>query len=170
MFQWFHSPPNSDQDYRIFNMRTDVNACDCLRRCTDTIRECALKVDSWRKIPCCTRKLNLRWRRAGPMLYQRSYISIPPNCINAASSFICLFICCRRPFLTLIDTSYSPFHLTTWRRSAINTFFFMFTWTQNLPRMWACHVCLWRITEGAEDCWWVWTPEKLTQFSTDQFG
>ena len=24
-----HNPPNSDMDYRIFNARTDVNACDC---------------------------------------------------------------------------------------------------------------------------------------------
>ena len=35
--------------YRIFKVRTDVNACNCTRRCTDTIRESALKVDSWRK-------------------------------------------------------------------------------------------------------------------------
>ena len=40
----------------------------------DTITESALKVDSGEKIPCRTGKLNLpRWR-AGPMLYQLSYI------------------------------------------------------------------------------------------------
>ena len=27
-------------DYRIFNMCTDVNACDCTWGCTDTVREC----------------------------------------------------------------------------------------------------------------------------------
>ena len=37
-----------------FNVRTDVNACDCARGCTDTVRESALKVDSGRKIPCYT--------------------------------------------------------------------------------------------------------------------
>ena len=36
VFQCFHNPPNSDMNYRIFNVRTDVNACDCKRGCTDT--------------------------------------------------------------------------------------------------------------------------------------
>ena len=29
-----HNPPNSDMDYRISIVRTDVNACDCTRGCT----------------------------------------------------------------------------------------------------------------------------------------
>ena len=53
------NPPNSDMDYRIFNMHTDVNACDRTPGCRDTKRECALKVDSGRKVPCHTRELNL---------------------------------------------------------------------------------------------------------------
>ena len=61
-------------DYRIFNVRTDVNACDCTRGCTDTVRESALKVDSGRKIPCRSRESNLRRRRDGPMLYRLSFI------------------------------------------------------------------------------------------------
>ena len=36
-------------DYRIFNVGTDVSACDCTRGYTDTVRESALKVDSRRK-------------------------------------------------------------------------------------------------------------------------
>ena len=32
-------------DYGIFNVHTDVNACDCIRGCTGTLRESALKVD-----------------------------------------------------------------------------------------------------------------------------
>ena len=39
----------ADMDYRILNERTDVNACDCTRGCTDTVRESALKVDFGRK-------------------------------------------------------------------------------------------------------------------------
>ena len=35
-------------DYRLFNMGTDVNACDCTPGCMDTIRESALKID-WEK-------------------------------------------------------------------------------------------------------------------------
>ena len=58
----------------IFNLRTDVNACDCTRGCTDTVRESALKVDFGRKIPSRTGESNLRQQRAGPMLYQLSYI------------------------------------------------------------------------------------------------
>ena len=67
-------PPNSDMNYGIFNVRTDGNACDCTRGCTDTVRESALKVDSGRKIFCRTGESNLRRQRAGPMLYQLSYL------------------------------------------------------------------------------------------------
>ena len=35
-------------DYRIFNVRTTGNACDCTRGCTDTARESALKTESWK--------------------------------------------------------------------------------------------------------------------------
>ena len=38
------------------------------------VRESALKVDSGGKIPCRTGESNLRQRRAGPTLYQLSYI------------------------------------------------------------------------------------------------
>ena len=74
VFKCFHNPSNSDMDSRIFNARTDVNACDCALGCTDTVRESALQVDSGRKISCRTGKLNLRRRRTGPMFYQLSYI------------------------------------------------------------------------------------------------
>ena len=74
VFQWFHNSPNSDMDYRIFNVRTGVNACDCTRWCTNTVRESALKVDFGRKVPCRTEESNLRQQRASPTLYQLSYI------------------------------------------------------------------------------------------------
>ena len=48
VFQCFRNLPNSDMDYRIFNVRnvrTAVNVFDCTRGCTDTVRESALKVD-----------------------------------------------------------------------------------------------------------------------------
>ena len=64
VFHCFHNPPNSDMDYGIFNVRADVDACDCIRGCTDTVRESALKVDSGRKIPCRTEQSKLRLRRA----------------------------------------------------------------------------------------------------------
>ena len=61
-------------DYGIFNVRTDVNACNCTRGCMATVRESALKVD-WEKnpLPCRTVDSNQRWQRAGPVLYQLSY-------------------------------------------------------------------------------------------------
>ena len=61
----------------IFNVLTDVNACDCTRGCTDTLRESALKVESRKNISRRTGESNLRQRRVGPMLYQLSYIPIP---------------------------------------------------------------------------------------------
>ena len=74
VFYRFHNPPNSDMYHKISNVRTDVNACSCTRGCTDTVRESALKTDSGKKIPSCTGDSNLRQQRAGPMLYQLSYI------------------------------------------------------------------------------------------------
>ena len=60
VFYSFHNPPNSGMDYGIFNVRTDVNACDCTRGCKDTIEESALKVDFGTKIPCRTGESDLR--------------------------------------------------------------------------------------------------------------
>ena len=77
VFWCLHNPPNSDMNYRIFNVHIDVNACDCTRGCTDTVRESALKADYGRKIPCRTGESNLRQRRTGPMLYQLSCIPTP---------------------------------------------------------------------------------------------
>ena len=84
VFWCFCNPPNSDTDYGIFNVRTDVNASDCTRGCTDTVRESALKVDSGRKIPCRPWESNLRRRHAGPILYQLGHIptfSLSPDII-----------------------------------------------------------------------------------------
>ena len=75
-----HNPLTSDMDYMIFIMHTDVNACDCARGCSDTVREPALRADSGRKIPCRNGESNLRQRRAGPKLNQLSYIpTLHPN-------------------------------------------------------------------------------------------
>ena len=75
VFVCFHKPPNFDRDYRIFNAHTDVDACDYTRASLDTVRECALKVDSRRKILRRNGKSNLRQRRDGPTLYQLSLTS-----------------------------------------------------------------------------------------------
>ena len=56
-------------DYTIFNMLTNVNACDYTRGCT----EFALKVDSGRKVPCRTGESNLHQWQTGLMV-QLSYI------------------------------------------------------------------------------------------------
>ena len=65
-----HNPPNSDMDFRIFNVRTDVNAWDCIRYVRTHVIESALKVDCGRKIPCRTGESNPRKRRDSPVLYQ----------------------------------------------------------------------------------------------------
>ena len=78
VFTCFHNPPNPDMDYEIFNVPTDVNACDCTQACRNTVRGFALKADSGKnKIPFRTEASNLRQRRAGPTLYQLSYILAP---------------------------------------------------------------------------------------------
>ena len=60
-------------DYRIFNVRTDVNACDCTRGWTNTVRESA---KTKTKFPCRTGESNLRQRRDGQTVYQLSYVPI----------------------------------------------------------------------------------------------
>ena len=77
VFMCFHYPPNSGMDCRSFNMRTNVNACDCEHKCIDTTRESALKVDCRRKIPGHTGESNLHQQCAGLMLYQLRDIPIP---------------------------------------------------------------------------------------------
>ena len=80
--------------FGIFNMLTDVDACDCTRGCTDTLRESTLEVDSGRKIPCCTRDLNLgqycTWLFSQRMLYQLSY-----PCPNILLVICQSWLCCR---------------------------------------------------------------------------
>ena len=76
-------------DYRVFIVRTHVNACDCTRECTDTVRESALKVVSGRKIPCRTGKSNLPQRRASPTLYQLSYIPAPAVVLGSKVQSFC---------------------------------------------------------------------------------
>ena len=64
-----------------------VNACNCTWGCKDTVRESALTVDSGRKIPSRTGKLNLRLRHAGLTLYQLSYILIPMFKVNLSGQW-----------------------------------------------------------------------------------
>ena len=45
VFYCLHNPPNSDMDYRIFNVHTDVNACDYTLGCTDTHKRVC--TESW---------------------------------------------------------------------------------------------------------------------------
>ena len=68
VFEYFHNSPNSDTDYGIFNVHTDVNACDCTRRCTDTVRESAPKLDSGDKDPVLHRRIEPASAACRPML------------------------------------------------------------------------------------------------------
>ena len=49
MFKCFHNPPNSDMDYRIFNVCTDANVCDCTRGCTGTRKRVCTESWLWEK-------------------------------------------------------------------------------------------------------------------------
>ena len=40
----FHNPPNSDMDYWIFKVRTNVNACDCTLGCTGTSKRVCIEI------------------------------------------------------------------------------------------------------------------------------
>ena len=62
-------------DHRIFNVGTDVNACDCIRGCANTVTESAMKDDSRRKKTLNrTEEWNLHERCAGPTPNQLGYI------------------------------------------------------------------------------------------------
>ena len=84
-----------DMDHGIFNVRTDVNACDCPRWGTDTVRESAPReLTLGEKSPCRAKESNLRRRRAGPMLYQLSYIPKPASMKprNARAEYITVLV------------------------------------------------------------------------------
>ena len=51
VFQCFHNPPNSNMDYRIFNVRTGVNTYDCTQGCTDTRKRVCTESWLWKKNP-----------------------------------------------------------------------------------------------------------------------
>ena len=51
VFSCFHNPLNSDMDYRIFNVRTDVNTCDCAGGCMDTRKRVCTESWLWEKNP-----------------------------------------------------------------------------------------------------------------------
>ena len=69
----FRNPPNSDMDYRIFNVSTDVNACNCTRRCTDTRKRVCTESWLWEENPLLHRGIepaSAAWRSdALPMSY-----------------------------------------------------------------------------------------------------
>ena len=74
-------------DYGVFNVRTDVNACDCAGGCMTT-KESLHRKFTGRKIPCRTGESNLRRRRAGTMLYQPNYISTPLGGVKEMKAFV----------------------------------------------------------------------------------
>ena len=89
-------------------MHTDVNACDCTRACTDTVGESALKVDSGRKIPCHTGESNLCRQRAGPILYQLSYVPTPVK-----QTFYLFVVVESLVCVTSMERYYSPLFVDT---------------------------------------------------------
>ena len=77
-----HTPPNSDMDYRIFILCTDVNACDCTPGCTDTERESAVKADWGKKNLAAP---GTRTFVSGMMIRcfnQLTYIPSPGSCVT----------------------------------------------------------------------------------------
>ena len=77
VFQCFHNPSNSDWTTGTLTCAQVLIHAIAHGGVWTHVRECALKVDSGRKIPCRTGKSNLRQRRDGPTLYQLSYIPTP---------------------------------------------------------------------------------------------
>ena len=78
-FKCFHDPPNYDMDYRIFNSRRDVNACDCTQKCTDTSEWVCIEIWLWEKNPLPHRGIELRQRRAGVTRENNSPRQINPG-------------------------------------------------------------------------------------------
>ena len=102
--------------FGIFNVRTNVNACDCTRGCADTERESALKVDSGRKIPCRTGESNLRQRRAGPTLCKLSYI---PTLFRKGHSQLCTHTIFKIVLMKSTKTSHALRHKLSFDEMAV---------------------------------------------------
>ena len=74
-------------DYEIFNVRTDVNACDCTWGCTDTVKGFALKVDSGRE----EKKNPLLHRGIEPASAACRSDALPTE-LHPQLQFVCLFL------------------------------------------------------------------------------
>ena len=104
----FHSPPNSDLDYRIFNVRTDLNAYDCTQGCADTVRKSALNVDSGEKKSLAA--LGNRNSVSGmPVRRSTNWATSPPKIFSLGRLFFLnnflQFIVRKKNFLESLDGS-----------------------------------------------------------------
>ena len=67
-------------DYGVFNVRIDVNACECAQGCMHTVKRVCTENWLWEgKIPCRPGESNLRQPHAGSTLHQLSYIPGAPS-------------------------------------------------------------------------------------------
>ena len=64
-------------DYRIFNVRTDVNTCSCTWGCKDTHKRVCTESWLWEKNPLLHRGIEPVQRRTGPKLHQLGHICSP---------------------------------------------------------------------------------------------
>ena len=103
-------------DYRIFNVRTDVNASDCTRWCTDTQWDSALKVDPGKKIHfCCNGESNLRQRHDSLMPYQLTYCQEAPLSLSCHVMSFCDWTMSRGGIVT------------SWRHIDMTSFVFYYS-------------------------------------------
>ena len=111
-----HNPPNSDMDNRIFIVRTDVNACDCTRRCTNTESESVLKVDSGKKIPFRTGEIepaSAAWRSDVLINWATSHLHLSAS-FNLTSPSFCRqkVTCVTNKSLVILTTIVFRTHIT----------------------------------------------------------
>ena len=97
-----------DMDYRIFDVRTDVNACDCTRGCTNTVRESALKADCGREEKSLAAPGNRTSVSGVPVRCSTNWVNLPPHCLSVfvflfCFSFFC--VCVETVVLSLVHYS-----------------------------------------------------------------
>ena len=109
------NPPNSDRDNRIFIVRTDVNACDWTRGCTDTDRVCTASW-LWEKNPLPHRGIepaSAAWRSDVLINWATSHLHLSAS-FNLTSPNFCRHkvTCVTNKSLVILTTIVFRTHIT----------------------------------------------------------
>ena len=141
-------------DYRIFNMRTDINACDCAQGCTDTRKRVFTESWLWEKNPLLNQRIepvSAVWRSDA----LTNWATSQPSAHCSKISFIFWPMCCRCVLLISVN---DLIYLFKWITDGVYLcgwiFFFFMCLDDCVPvylNKWLC--LLPKVVDSVDHCW-----------------